>query len=129
MNLFDFSKTDQDGRCIFGSLMQKGIVAARTNYPLLGSLMSKIEEFFFFMISAAKEHLDDEEIDRIIESPDQGGAYSFRKCFFFIRENQQMDIGQKYRGRVRRYSMVDSPIFLQIKRRKNAREGNQPFCR
>ena len=40
--------------------------------------MSKIEEIFFFLISAAEEHLDEEEIDRILESPDHGGSTVFQ---------------------------------------------------
>ena len=73
LNLVDFSKTNDVGRSIFGDLMQQGIVAQKKNHPLFGNLMSRIEEIFFFLISAAKEQLDEEEIDRIIESPDHSG--------------------------------------------------------
>ena len=59
--------------------MTQGIVADQKNHPLLrnSTLMSKIEEIFFFLISAAEEHLDEEKIDRIIESPDLGGQTVF----------------------------------------------------
>ena len=58
--------------------MQKGINAKRKNHPLLRNLTSKIEEIFFFLISAAKEQLDEEEIDRILESPDHSGQTVFK---------------------------------------------------
>ena len=57
--------------------MQQGIAAHQKNHPSFGNLMSKIEEFFFFLISAAKEHLEEGQIDRIIESPDHGGKTVF----------------------------------------------------
>ena len=61
----DVSKTDQNGRIIFGNLMNQGLVVERKNHPLLRSLMSKIEEIFFFLISKAEEKLTEEEINRI----------------------------------------------------------------
>ena len=57
--------------------MQQGIVAHLKNHPLLRSLMSKIEETFFFLISKAEEKLTEEEINRIIESPDHAGNTVF----------------------------------------------------
>ena len=57
--------------------MQQGIVAEKKNHPLLGNLTSKIEEIFFFLISKAEEKLTKEEINRIIESPDQSGTTVF----------------------------------------------------
>ena len=57
--------------------MQQGIVADRKSHPLLRSLMSKIEETFFFLISRAEEKLTEEEINRIIESPDDSGTTVF----------------------------------------------------
>ena len=54
--------------------MNQGIIENNQNHPSFGNLISKIEEIFFFLISAAEEHLDKEKIDRIIESPDHGGA-------------------------------------------------------
>ena len=39
--------------------------------------MSKIEEIFFFLISAAEKHLDDKTIDRILELPDHSGGTVF----------------------------------------------------
>ena len=57
--------------------MQQAIVAFKKNHPLFGNLMSKIEEIFFFLISAAEKHLDEGEIDRILESPDHGGVTVF----------------------------------------------------
>ena len=77
LNLVDFSKTSKHGRSIFGSLMEQGIGAYKKKHPLFGNLMSKIEEIFFFLISAAKEHLDEEKIDRILESPDHSGETVF----------------------------------------------------
>ena len=53
--------------------MEQGIVAFQKNHRLLRSLMSKIEETFFFLISRAKEKLTEEEINRIIETPDHSG--------------------------------------------------------
>ena len=53
--------------------MQKGIIAKQKNHPLLEYLMLKIEQTFFFLISATEEHLDEEKIDRILESPDHSG--------------------------------------------------------
>ena len=47
------------GRSIFGTLMQQGIVAFQKNHPLFGNFMSKIDETFFFLISAAMKHLDE----------------------------------------------------------------------
>ena len=57
--------------------MKHGIVAQKKKHPLLENLMSKIEEIFFFLISAAEEHLDEKEIDRIIESPNHSGQTVF----------------------------------------------------
>ena len=57
--------------------MQQAITAKRKKHPLFGNLMSKIEEFFFFLISAAEKHLDEGKIDRILESPDHAGATVF----------------------------------------------------
>ena len=67
--------------------MQEGVFADRKNHPLFGSLMSKIEEIFFFLISATKKHLDEEEIDRIIESPDQSGTTVFRLLLIYRRRS------------------------------------------
>ena len=60
LHLVDFSKTENYGRNIFGNIMTQGIIAFRKNHPLIGNLMSKIEEIFFFLISEAEKHLDDE---------------------------------------------------------------------
>ena len=49
----------------------------KKNHPLIGNLMSKIEDIFFFLISAAEEHLDDKKIDRILESPNRSGLTVF----------------------------------------------------
>ena len=57
--------------------MQQGIVAHKENHPLLRSLVSKIGETFFFLISRAKEKLTEEEINRIIEAPDHSGITVF----------------------------------------------------
>ena len=57
--------------------MNQGIAADKKNHPLLGNLMPKIEAIFFFLISAAEEHFDEEEIDRILESPDHAGQTVF----------------------------------------------------
>ena len=54
--------------------MQQGIIAEKKKHPLLRNLVSKIEEIFFFLISAATEHLNEEDIDRILESPDYSGS-------------------------------------------------------
>ena len=62
--------------------MQQGIFADQKNHPLLGNLISKIEEIFFFLISAAEKHLDEEKIDRIIESPDHSGQTVFMDASF-----------------------------------------------
>ena len=78
MNLVDFSKTDKDGRSIFGiSMMKLGVKARNKNHPLFRNLMSKTEEIFFFLISAAEKHLEEEKIDQILESPDYSGATVF----------------------------------------------------
>ena len=77
LNLVDFSKTDKYGGSIFKILMTQGIVTVQKNDPSFGNLMSKIEENFFFLISAAKEHLEEEKIDRIIESPCNSGQTVF----------------------------------------------------
>ena len=53
--------------------MEQGIIAESKNHLLLRSLMSKIEETFFFLISRAEEKLTEKEINRIIESPDHSG--------------------------------------------------------
>ena len=82
LNLVDFSKTFMNGRSIFGNLMQQGILANMKNHSLFGNLMSKIEEIFFFLISAAEEHLDEEEIDRILESPDHLGQTVFMNASY-----------------------------------------------
>ena len=58
--------------------MQQGIVAFPKNHHLIRSLMSKIEETFFFLISKAEEKLTEEEINRIIESPDHSGITVFQ---------------------------------------------------
>ena len=57
--------------------MERGIRAFTKRHPLLGNFMSKTEEIFFFLITAAEEYLDVEKIDRIIESPDHSGATVF----------------------------------------------------
>ena len=57
--------------------MNQGIRAEIKNHPLIRSLMSKIEETFFFLISKAEEKLTEEEINRIIESPDRSGQTLF----------------------------------------------------
>ena len=66
--------------------MQQGIVAARKNHPLLELLMSRIEEIFFFLISAAEKHLDEKEIDRIIESPDHSGDTVFGSASYLSKK-------------------------------------------
>ena len=77
MNLVDFSKTDEVGLSIFGNLMQQGMAAHQENHPLFGNLISRIEDIFFFLISAAKEHLDEEKINQILESPGHYGQTVF----------------------------------------------------
>ena len=57
--------------------MQQGIAAKNKNHPLLRSLVSKIEETFFFLISKAEEKLTEEEINRILESSDHFGQTVF----------------------------------------------------
>ena len=57
--------------------MQQGIDAVQKNHPLFGNLILKIEELFIFLISAAEDHLDEEKIDRILESPDHSGTTVF----------------------------------------------------
>ena len=57
--------------------MEQGIVAQKKDHPLFGNMMSKIEETFFLLISAAEKHLDEEKVDRILESPDHGGETVF----------------------------------------------------
>ena len=83
LNLVDFSITNHEGRSIFGILMQQGIGAFQKNHPLLGNLMSQIEESFFFLISAAEENLDEERVDRILESPDNVGETVFLLASLF----------------------------------------------
>ena len=63
--------------------MEQGINAYIKNNPLIGNLKSKIEDIFFFLISAAEEHLDDKKIDRILESPCRSGYTVFwiASCF------------------------------------------------
>ena len=58
--------------------MQQGIVADQKNHPLLENLMSRIEEFFFFLITAVRKHLNEEEINRILESLDDSGQTLFQ---------------------------------------------------
>ena len=41
------------------------------------NLMSKMEETFFFLISAAEEQIGEKEIDEILESPDYSGQTVF----------------------------------------------------
>ena len=82
LNLVDFSKTNKMGRSIFGTLMQQGIVAFQKNHPLLRNFMSKIEEIFFFLIAAAKKHLDEKKISVILESPDYLGSTLFSNASF-----------------------------------------------
>ena len=82
LKLVDFAKTNNNGRSIFGSLMEQGIVAQRKNHSLLGNLMSKIEKLFFFLIAAAKDQLDEEKIDRILESPDHAGQTVFTNASY-----------------------------------------------
>ena len=77
MNLVDFSKTDEYGRNIFGSLLDQGIAAYRENHSSLKNLMSKIEEIFFFFTSVAAKRLGEEKINRILESPDDSGHTVF----------------------------------------------------
>ena len=77
LNFVDFSKTDEYGRNIFGSLMDQGIAAYSENHSLLRNLMSKIEEIFLFLITVATERLGEEKIDRILESPDHSGHTVF----------------------------------------------------
>ena len=57
--------------------MEQGIVAYMKNHPQLQSLMWKIEESFFFLISKAEEKMTEDEINRIIESPDHAGTTVF----------------------------------------------------
>ena len=66
--------------------MDQGIIAYKKNHSLFGKLMSKIEELFFLLIAAAKEQLDEEKIDRIIESPDHGGATVFSTAAYLSRK-------------------------------------------
>ena len=66
--------------------MQQGSVAFHIIHPLFRSLMSKIEGTFFFLISKAEEKLTEEEINRIIESPDHGGQTVFSRVTF-LSEN------------------------------------------
>ena len=77
MKFVDFSKTYKNGRSFFGDLMEQGVIAYQKNHSLFGKLMSNIENFFFFLIAAAKKQLDEEKIDRILESPDHGGQTVF----------------------------------------------------
>ena len=64
--------------------MSKG--KGKISHPSFGNLMSKIEEIFFFLISAAKEHLDEEEINQIIESPDHGGGTLFSTASYLSKK-------------------------------------------
>ena len=57
-------------------MLNQGVGASLRNYPLFENLISKIEEIFFFLILAVDKNLD-EEIDRILESPDHGGRTFF----------------------------------------------------
>ena len=57
--------------------MQPGIVAKERNHPSFENLMSGFEEIFLFLISAAEKHLNEEQIDRILESPDDTGTTVF----------------------------------------------------
>ena len=57
--------------------MDQAIGAVEKIHPLFSNLMSKIEEIFFILISATKEHCKEEEIDRILESPDRSGQTVF----------------------------------------------------
>ena len=75
--LVDCSKRNELGRSVFNILMQQGIVAEKKKHRLLRRLMSKIEETFFFLISKAEEKMTEEEINRIIESPDHSGSTLF----------------------------------------------------
>ena len=65
--------------------MQKGIAADKKNHSLFGNWISKTEEIFFFLISAAEKHLGEEGINRILESPDHSGQTVFT-CACFLSE-------------------------------------------
>ena len=98
LKLVDFSYTEKEtGISIFRSLMQEGHIAHKKlqayeeqelinelinnqNNCLvnkIANLMTKTEEIFFYLISTAEEHIGEEEINRIIESPDQSGQTVF----------------------------------------------------
>ena len=66
--------------------MNQGIVADRKSHPLLRSLMSKIEETFFFLISKAEEKLTEEDINRIIESPSHSGGTVFSGASYLSKK-------------------------------------------
>ena len=66
--------------------MQQAHRAYHKNHRLLGNLMSKIEEIFFYLISSAEQHLDEEQINRIIESPDHGGQTDFMNASFLSKD-------------------------------------------
>ena len=68
--------------------MQQGVSEYEKNHwwdHKFRNLMSKIEELFFFLISAAEEHTEEEEINRILESPDHSGQTVFT-CASFLSE-------------------------------------------
>ena len=69
--LVDFSKTDDVGRSIFGSLLTQETFVRKCHRSLQS--LTSIEKTFFYLISKAREKLTEEEINRIIESPDHSG--------------------------------------------------------
>ena len=78
---FDFSsvdvtRTDHLGRSMFRCLMDKWLtnkLIAKNFHPF----RRRLEKIFFLLISVAEKKIGSEKIDRIIESPDDGGVTVF----------------------------------------------------
>ena len=75
--------------------MEKGNVADRKKHSLFRYLMSKVEGTFFFLISKAEEKMSEEEINRIIESPDHFGWTFFSSVCYLSEKISEWILNRK----------------------------------
>ena len=128
MKIVDFSTTDEKiGRSIFGNLMEQGIVARKKNHSLLGKLISKMEYFFFFLIAAAKEQLDEEKIDRILESPDLGGSTFFTSACYLSEKISGWILDRNIDVAFVDHHWMTAQFFFESNVEKMLEKGINPF--
>ena len=107
--------------------MQQGTSAENKNHPLLRSLMSKIEETFFLLILRAEEKLTEEEINRIIESPDHGGQTVFAAACYLSEKISGWILDKDIEVAFVDHRWTTPVFFFQSNKEKMLKKGINPF--